>query len=407
MLFKQVLFLALAGLMGACGPLAHEDQSSQSQAATALPTSKDLPARDLITAAKNSDLASVRQLLSKGSNPNVLNSSGLGPLHYAAVLGNIEITQLLVNARAYLNAPANTNYPAVLHMAAQGGNAQIVQYLLSKGASLNTAWLLNGHTALLEATFNARIDVVAVLLKAGADTEAVTLRGLTASDLAAREADRNPDMKTILGMLNARNKQLGLSADANGKVDFSPQQKSTRLEALLNVIDPPRYLNAIEIRKADLQKRLQDASEKGDLDAVKRIVEVEKADLNTLAGRLGTTPLILASVAGKEDVVSYLLTKGANPNLHELHPMGISALFKAAVFGHTETAHKLLQAGAQANEQGAANGMSPLHDAVFRGRVDVAKLLLSFGADPRLKDYTGRTPKDLAKGRPALEALFN
>jgi ankyrin repeat protein len=51
--------------------------------------------------------------------------------------------------------------------------------------------------------------------------------------------------------------------------------------------------------------------------------------------------------------------------------------------------------------------MSPLHDAVFRGRVDVAKLLLSFGADPRLKDYTGRTPKDLAKGRPALEALFN
>jgi hypothetical protein len=25
---------------------------------------------------------------------------------------------------------------------------------------------------------------------------------------------------------------------------------------------------------------------------------------------------------------------------------------------------------------------------------------------PQLKDYTGRTPKDLAKGRPELEALF-
>jgi ankyrin repeat protein len=265
---------------------------------------------------------------------------------------------------------------------------------------------LNWHTPLLEATFNGKINVVDILLKAGADTGAVTLRGLTASDLAAREADRNPDMKVILGLLNSRNIQLGLSADPTGKIDFSSEQKATSLATLLDIVDPPRPLSPLEIQKADQQKRLQGAAEKGDLNSVKQIVEVEKADPNTRAGRLGTTPLILASVAGKVDVVSYLLAKGANPNLQELHPMGISALFKAAVFGHTEVAHLLLQAGAIVNEQGPANGMTPLHDAVFRGRVDVAKLLLSFGADAKLKDYSGRTPKDLAKGRSELEAIF-
>ncbi len=175
---------------------------------------------------------------------------------------------------------------------------------------------------------------------------------------------------------------------------------------LFNHIDPPHALTPRQKHTADLQTRLQAAAEKGELSEVKRLVEVEGASANLRGGRLGTTPLILASVAGKEDIVDYLLNKGADPNLHELHPMAISALFKASVFGHTAIAQRLLERGALVNEQGPANGMTPLHDAVFRGRVEVAKLLLGFGANPDLKDYTGRSAKDLAQGQPNLESLF-
>ncbi|TWW07985.1 hypothetical protein E3A20_28850 [Planctomyces bekefii] len=64
-------------------------------------------------------------------------------------------------------------------------------------------------------------------------------------------------------------------------------------------------------------------------------------------------------------------------------------------------------AGSDVNEQGPANGMTPLHDAVQRGRVDVAKLLLEFDANPAIEDYAGRTPRDLVGNRPELLQLFS
>ena len=57
-------------------------------------------------------------------------------------------------------------------------------------------------------------------------------------------------------------------------------------------------------------------------------------------------------------------------------------------------------------------GNSPLHTAVQYGQIEVAKFLLSLGADPLVRQpnklYGGDTPWDLAKWHPdpALEALF-
>lgn len=106
------------------------------------------------------------------------------------------------------------------------------------------------------------------------------------------------------------------------------------------------------------------------------------------------------------EIVNYLVAHGADPNMKERHPMGVSALFKAAIFGHEAIVAALLKAGALVNEQGPANGMTPLHDAVLRGRTKVVSLLLKSGADPKIEDYTGRTPIDLAKGNPELSEIF-
>ena len=397
------LSMVLLTVLVACESMTNKDEALSRELDA---SNAKLRQQELIDAVQEGHLGKVKGLLAKGYSPNIRNEVGLSPLHYAAVLGNLDIMKLLIEAKAEVSSPNQSRFPGVLHMAAQGGHAEVVQYLLDLGLNIDTPWLLNGHTPLLEATFNARVAVVSMLLKAGADTGAVTLRGLTASDFAARESDRNSDMNDILKLINDHNLNLGLKADEKGKVDITSEQKASRLVALLNIIDPPRRLSEAEVRKRDLQIRLQSAAEKGDLITVRQLVDIDKANLNTRAGRLGTTPLILASVAGKEDVVEYLLANGANPNLYERHPMGISALFKAAVFGHAGIALRLLQAGANVNEQGPANGMSPLHDAVFRGRIEVAKLLLQYGADRSLKDYSGRTPMDFAKGRPELEDLF-
>ena len=88
----------------------------------------------------------------------------------------------------------------------------------------------------------------------------------------------------------------------------------------------------------------------------------------------GNTPLILATMAGREDLVSLLLTYKANPNL--------------------------------ANGQ----GQTPLILAVNNRDVDLTRLLLSKGGDPDQTDnLAGMSARDYAirdARNPALVALF-
>ncbi|TWW07986.1 hypothetical protein E3A20_28860, partial [Planctomyces bekefii] len=171
-----------------------------------------------------------------------------------------------------------------------------------------------------------------------ADTTAVHCPGPSPSELAAREAPRDQNMARILAALNRYNTALGLTPDAQGRVDHSSETKAQRMNAILDHIAPQRTLSDEALSQQDVQQRLLAAAERGDIDSVVQITENEHADLNLLSGRLGTSPLILATMGGHSAVVSYLLSKGADPRLHERHPMAITALFKAAVFDYTEIA---------------------------------------------------------------------
>jgi len=65
----------------------------------------------------------------------------------------------------------------------------------------------------------------------------------------------------------------------------------------------------------DANEDLLDASRKGDLAAVQALV-AKGAALETKTG-YGQTPLYLAAMNGREDVVRFLLEKGANPEIHD------------------------------------------------------------------------------------------
>jgi ankyrin repeat protein len=54
----------------------------------------------------------------------------------------------------------------------------------------------------------------------------------------------------------------------------------------------------------------------------------------------------------------------------------------------------LLEHGANPNIQDYKYGWTPLHFAVKNCHVDVARVLLDYGADPTIRDNEGRTPLD-------------
>lgn len=112
----------------------------------------------------------------------------------------------------------------------------------------------------------------------------------------------------------------------------------------------------------------------GDMPALKdALPEGSQPDPQTLV-----KPLYFASQRGQDEVVSYLLSLGADPD--SATDLG-TALGIAARGDHTGIVAALLAAGADPNLPGGEFGKMALHQAAERGAIESARLLLDHGAD--------------------------
>ena len=72
---------------------------------------------------------------------------------------------------------------------------------------------------------------------------------------------------------------------------------------------------------------------------------------------------------------------------------GSTPLNTAAVFGKTEIAKELIDAGADLSIENN-DGSTPLHTAAFFGRVEIVQLLIDAKADKTLRNKFGATPRE-------------
>ncbi len=126
------------------------------------------------------------------------------------------------------------------------------------------------------------------------------------------------------------------------------------------------------------------AAEKGDIDAVKFLIErgayVNARTIN------GVTPLMYASENGHFKVASYLILKGANVN--EQPEIGVTALIAASKQGWMRVCELLLNNGAEINERDD-RGLSPLMYAAAYNYHELAEYFLYSGANPAFRDPDG------------------
>jgi hypothetical protein len=121
------------------------------------------------TAAKNGDPAAVQAELDKGVDVNA-SGNGQSPLHLAAIMGHVEVTELLIASGADLKGTdKHGNTP--LHYTAHHGSKETAKLLIIKGADLNVK-RDDGNTPLDNATKYKHTEIIELLRKHGGKTSA-------------------------------------------------------------------------------------------------------------------------------------------------------------------------------------------------------------------------------------------
>jgi hypothetical protein len=140
---------------------------------------------ELIRAAGNGDIATVRELLERGANVNTRDSElSWTPLMSAALSGNSDIVRLLIEKGARVNAQDKFSWTSLM-IASRSGHIDIVRVMLDAGADIN-AKTSTGYTSLMAASKQGHADIVKLLLARGADVHARDQFGWRSITLAER-----------------------------------------------------------------------------------------------------------------------------------------------------------------------------------------------------------------------------
>lgn len=256
--------------------------------------------------------------------------------------------------------------PAAFWRAAREGDLPAVLQALDNGRDVNAALVLpgdpdTGGTALHYAARQNHPELAASLLSRGADPNARALDRHAATPLHWAASRGHADMVTLLLAAGARHDLpdnhgfLPLDLTHLPSVGGRERGSITRLalqKAGARGSDRPGTLPWADpdLWAAILEDNLQAA----------RIAIDTGADPNATDPVSGASPLLLATIHGRGEIVSFLASRGARLDAP------------------------------------AADGATPLIAAAYLGRADLVRLLLRLGADQACRGKDGKTALDQA-----------
>jgi ankyrin repeat protein len=373
-----------------------------------------------VSKAAQGDHDAVYAWLKAGNDPNTHDPSGWTPLLKASARGHHEMVGLLLNNPFNMADPSVTHSVSKalpIHMAGHSGSVLTAKAILEKRPDhLDAVWELNGHTILLQAAFYGHLDLADYLVKQGADTSLTTARGLGPMEMAKQF--QNAAMIAILA-----------------PYDTPAEKKAENYKRYLERIAPviPEAEKGIQAFADELVQTIMNGigsafsdteAPRRTLESVRELVEERKADVNRLGGPLQQPPLVVVVTGNngfptnthveelRNSLAEYLLKHGADPTLHEIHPMGAHTIIRACVFNHLDilkmcARHLSKQQLSDAlNEIPVVNGLTALHDTVLRATtadpaffekyLQQTRWCVDSGARSDMEDFSGRTQRDIA-----------
>jgi ankyrin repeat protein len=325
------------------------------------------------------DAATAELLLKAGADANAANDFGMTPLSQACTNASAALVRLLLKSGANPNTAIATGETPVM-TCAKTGSVDAVRQLLEFGAAINAKEPAQNQTAVMWAAAERHADVVSALIAAHADLKAHSKEGFMPIHFSARVGD----LESI---------KLFLAAGVD-----------------VNILTQTNQPQAAESDEPAITIGLTRAARVG--------------------GSPGYSPLLVATLRAQVDVALYLLDHGADPNIEApgftpLHWAsttweGYAANpvygFEDAMSGIPDRQAKLklvkalLAHGAKVNARMTkrqpsfatgytdAVGATPLLLAASVDDVEVMRILLDAGADPKITTGTKATSIMAATG---------
>ena len=287
---------------------------------------------DLYQAIVQHNPSAAKVLINAGADPNSRDAHARTPLHAAVTvsgMGKLEVIRLLLAKGADPNARDDSG-ASPLDEAAWGGSVEKSALLLEAGAKIDMPETKTGATPLNEAVFKGHLGVVELLLAHGANVSIKDHAGFSPADNAIRQ--HHPEVACVL---LAHSKDGAL---ANHLLEEAVRRGQADTVQML--LDAGATIDA---RFASGSTALYEAALKGDNQIVSLLVS-RGANVNVRETTSGTTPLYAAAAFGREEVVETLLLWGADPNLTSKE--GISPLHAAESNQYRTIAEQIRRAGA-------------------------------------------------------------
>lgn len=426
--FRARRFGAQAGLslaamvVAASFGVAAQNNSSGREAARGVgapATEKDSPLAD---AARRQDKQAVLSLLAKKADVNAIQPDGATALHWAVYAEDAETTALLIRAGANVNVRNNYGV-SPMAIAAKHANSNILGQLMKAGADPNDKinYLNADETPLMHAARAGNVDAVNMLLLAGAQVNArESWNGQCALQWAAAEGHGAVVEALIEGGADIRQR----SNAGTTPLLFAVRKGDMRsVNALLAAGAD------VNEKRVDLATPLLVAIINGHEDLVDLLLE-KGADPNAEGGSTDLSvqgsrarPIrITLKTPSYRDQLKDVGTEGGNgannswgrPLQAAVHVANwhISDEFIAVNIDRMRVIKSLLEHGADVNARntdmeprwsGARYrrrqvGLTPFLAAARQADIEVMRLLLEQGADPKMNTPLNITPLMLAAG---------
>ena len=369
-------------------------------------------------------------LLQAGANPKVANREGFTPLSLAGLNGDAAIIERLLSAGADPNEVLPRGETPLM-MASRTGNVAAMKVLLDRGAQVNAKETLRGTTALMWAADQGHTAAVKLLIDRGADLNARSnpapnpRRGPPGKSVDPRRSNRAL-AAAAAGATREEVERLAQREPRPGQAPAAPAQGQPNRPAAA-----PRAAAAVDDDAPVRQEltgggltALTFATRANSLETVKTLLAAG-VDIDQPTS-YGWTPLLVATQNRFYQLGSYLLDHGANPNktnngawtplylaVDNRNIEGGDYPTRKGDMDHLDFIKKLLDKGADVNARIKDNtdkrtvftsmwlnedGATPFLRASQSSDLEVMRLLLAHGADPKIMTVNDVTALQVAAG---------